>query len=286
MKRMLKTLVIAVLALSLTVGIALPALANNGKTAASQTAISLKADTDKEVKAKVQIIRGTVTKIDGNVITINGKEVVVSDGTKYKIPGLKEVRLADIKVGMSLVAQTRLNNGKLEASHVIEVPGRIVSAQHTGNVTAFTYDPTNGGSITIVTKAGQTVTFEIVGGKFKVLPKGAEVKVGETVTVASRRDTQNRLIATGVVVHPAPLQKISGNITALNEIGSDNGTLTIGTTTLKYDASTVFTLRGAGLSIKVGQPATATYRAQTDGSLLAKQVQIGTWPKPVAKKAS
>lgn len=215
----LKTLVIAVLAISLVLGIAIPAFASSRALPSPQPASLLKPD--------------------------NGEGAVAK---------------------------------------------RPAYSQHTGNVTAFTYTEATGGNITIQAKSGTIVTFEIIAGKFKVLPKGAEVKIGAWVTVIGQRQpAQNRLIASGVVVHPprrAPLKQITGTITAITESDNSTGTITVGTTVLKYDANTLFALRGVGIRVKVGQPATVSYREQSDGTLLAKKVLVGIkapTPKPLPK---
>ncbi len=217
--KLLRTLVIAVLAISLVLGIAIPVLASSKATPSPQSVASFKNDNEPNVVAK-----------------------------------------------------------------------RPNYSQHTGNVTAFNYSEAAGGNITIQNKAGTSITFEIIAGKFKVLPKGAEVKVGEQVTDIGRRvQGHNNPVATGVVVHPprpAPLKQISGTITAITESDNSTGTITIGTTVLNYDARTTFALRGVGLHVKVGQTATAFYRQQTGGTLLAKRVLVGIKPptlKPIPR---
>lgn len=287
-----KRLLILALAVCLALGTALPALASS-QGSASQPALQFKADKDKADRPakKVQVVKGEVTAIAGDVITINDTPVTVAGDTRYQVPGLgKTATVADIKVGMNVVAQTQVDGVILRARQIADVPKRPVYSQHSGNVTAFNYAPASGGNITIQDKAGKIVTFEIIAGKFKVQPKDAEVKVGVLVTVISHRDpAQNRLIASGVVVHPPrplPLQQVSGVITGVNEIGSDNGTITINTTVLKYDARTVFALRGVGLAVKVGQPATAFYRELADHTLLAKRVVVGARPPKPLKVAT
>lgn len=277
--KLLKTLVIPFLVVSLVLGIALPTLANS-KVTAPQTMASLKPDNEQRKPARVQVIKGEVTAVSDNVIKVDDKEIIVTDETKFKIPGEgKDGSLADIKVGMNIIAQTRVDNGKFYARQIVVVPGRPDIVRHSGNVTAYSYDGATSGNITILDKDGKLITFDIVGGKFRILPKGAEVKVGEWVTViAHRQPPAGRLIATAVVVHLRPLPPITGIITNITETGSDNGTITIGTTVLKYDARTLFALRGVGLSVKVGQEATAFYREQADHSLLARRVLVGIKP--------
>ncbi len=278
--RVIKLLVISLLAVSLVMGLALPALAN-GKSAAKSAAALAKADN--EGKGKAQVIKGVVTAISGSVITVNGKQITVDSQTKYHVPTLgKNASLADISVGMDVIAQTRVDNGIYYARQIEAAPKRIAPTAHTGNVTAFNYDSAVGGNVTIKDKVGQTLIFDILAGKLNVRPKGAEVKVGEVVTVTASRDPAHaRLIATAIVVHPAPLQKISGLIAAVTDNGNGAGTVTIGSTVLNWDKNTVFAVHGA-ISVTPGRQAIAEYRNE-NGSLLAKRVQVGVNPPAVTK---
>lgn len=285
-----KTLVVLFLVGGLVLGTALPALATSSPVSA-QPAVSYLPDKDNGKEhwfdGKVKVVKGEVTDISGNVIKVDSKDVIVTDNqTRYTIPGLgKEGSLADIEKGMEIVALGYEKDGKFYALQIAVIPGRPAYQHHVGTVTAFSYNETAGGSITIEEKSGKTVTpvtFDIIGGKFKVLPQGATVKVGDLVTVISHRDpAHNHLIASGVVVHqpkPTPqpwagLKRITGTINNISENTTDNKTITIGTTVLNFNDKTVFVLRGV-LAVKIGQEATAFYSEQ-DSTRLAKAVLVG-----------
>ena len=228
--------------------------------------------------AKFKTIKGEVEEVAPDKIKVNGYELFVATDTKFKVPTLsKAAALADIKVGMLVIVLVYEKDGELYIRHINVVPGKPVMAHNVGTVVEFAYDAATGGEITIEPKKGDNVTFEILAGKFKILPAGAEVTVGSLVTVISSRDpaTVNRLIASGVVVHgvkpPVQPEKVAGVISAIDETVK---TITIGETGLSYDGNTVFTLRGL-LSVQVGQEAAASFVTKDDGTLLALKVTVG-----------
>lgn len=160
--------------------------------------------------------------------------------------------------------------------------GNQAKAVIQGKVTAYN----TGDNITVQDKSGKSVTLEIIEGKFKILPKGTTVEVGDTVTVISHRAAApNRPIATQVVVHPPrpPVLQVTGIINNISENSTDNGTITVGTTVLSYNDKTLIALRGA-LAVKVGQEATVFYR-QLDNHTLATRIVIGIKLPAVLKEA-
>ncbi len=290
--RLLKTLVILLLVMGLALGAALPASADSGSPS-SQGKDSVQVDKGQPDKdrgpwadGKVNVIRGKVdsVSVSDNVIRVDGKTIIVSGTTAYKVPGLdKKATLSDIKAGMQIVALCSEKDGKTYARQITVVPSRPSYGHHVGQVVA--YHP--GDNITIRDKWNNTVTFKI-GENFKILPAGATVKVGDEVTVITRGHllTGDR-IAVGVVVHqkaPSPgpgpglgFQSITGNITSMNATS-----LTIDGTVLSYNATTIFVVRGiSGVPIGTGygfsltgHEATVFYRQQGD-TKLAKVVLIG-----------
>jgi len=228
--------------------------------------------------AKFKVIQGVVKEVAADKIKVDDNELFFAPDTAVKVPTLsKSAVFADIKVGMMVIVMVYEKDGKLYIRHINVVPGKPVMAHNVGTVVEFAYDPAAGGKITIEPKKGDNVTFEILAGKFKILPDGAEVKVGSLVTVISSRDpaTVNRLIASGVVVHgvkpPVQPEKVAGVISAIDETVK---TITIGETVLSYDGNTVFTLHGL-LSVQVGQEAAASFVKKDDGTLLALKVTVG-----------
>jgi hypothetical protein len=255
-------IIVPILVLGLLLGMALPVLAAPNRERGGQPI------------GKVGVVRGEVQSITGNVITIGDKDVQVNDQTRYHIPTRgKLATLADIEVGMQVVAMVYNQDGTLIARQVLVIPGRPEIKHHVGTVTDFSYDPATGGSITIEDKDGNSLAFVILAGQFKVLPQGATVAVGDKVTVISHRDpAQDRLIASGVVIRqprPEAPQEISGIIT----VDTIDETLTIGTTVIKYNDQTIFILRGV-LEVQSGQQATIVYR-EVDSELVATRVMIG-----------
>jgi hypothetical protein len=232
--------------------------------------------------AKFKVIKGVVKEVAAAKIKVDDYELFFAPDTAVKVPTLSNAAaFADIKVGMTVIVMVYEKDGKLYIRHINVVPGKPIITHNVGTVVEFAYDPAAGGKITIEPKKGDNVTFEILAGKFKILPEGAEVKVGSLVTVISNRDpaTVNRLIASGVVVHgvkppvPPPVrpEKVTGVINAIDQTAK---TIKIGETVLSYNEKTVFTLRGL-LSVQVGQEAAASFVKKDDGTLLALKVTVG-----------
>jgi len=228
--------------------------------------------------AKFKVIKGVVKEVAADKIKVEDFELFFAPDTAVKVPTLSNAAaLADIKVGMTVIVMVYEKDGKLYIRHINVVPGKPVMAHNVGTVVEFAYAAATGGKITIEPKKGDNVTFEILAGKFKILPEGAEVMDGSLVTVISSRDpaTVNRLIASGVVVHgvkpPVQPEKVAGVISAIDETAK---TITIGETVLSYDGNTVFTLHGL-LSVQVGQEAAASFVTKDDGTLLALKVTVG-----------
>jgi len=229
--------------------------------------------------AKFKVIKGVVKEVAAAKIKVDDYELFFAPDTAVKVPTLsKSAVFADIKVGMTVIVMVYEKDGKLYIRHINVVPGKPIITHNVGTVIEFAYDAATGGKITIEPKKGDNVTFEILAGKFKILPEGAEVKVGSLVTVISNRDpaTVNRLIATGVVVHiPKPLpvrpEKVTGTITAIDQTAK---TIKIGETVLSYNEKTLFALRGQ-LAVTTGQEAVAFCVKKEDGTLVALRVLVG-----------
>ena len=291
----------AVLALvvGLLLGGVVPAQADTGVTN-PQPPLLLKHEGGKGgwAKGEIRVIRGEVTDKGTNEIEVAGETIILDEATKIRIPTLgKTASPEDIQVGMQIIVLAYIAEGDavLHARHIVVVPGMPQFRHHVGRVDSYTlYNPdTEGeGSITIVDKWGNTITFEIVDD-LKVLPPGATVDEGDWVTVISRRDpADDSLIARGVVVHPLAhpvlarlrmmdrlengllnclewlkFERVSGTIT----VDEAEGLITVDSTELNYDDSTIFILRGV-VSVQ-GQWGTVLYK---DG--LAKVVLVRVEP--------
>jgi hypothetical protein len=235
---------------------------------------------------KVEIIRGEVTlkgrDKGGDWVEVSEEKIYVEEGTRYGVPTLGNGGgLDDIEVGMKVVVQAYEEDGKLYARHILVIPGRLQFRHHTGEVTEYI----EGESITIESRNGETYTF-VIEDELKILPKAASLEVGDWVTVISRRDpTTEELTATGVVVHPERprerhtwrerlqlrlegLEQVSGIIT------TGDGVITVDSTELTYDSSTIFVLRGVtGVD---GENGTVFYEDD-----LAKIVLVGIGPSEI-----
>jgi len=285
--KLLKTLIIAIIVGGLLLGAALPASAA-GITTAPQPAVSFlpgkgKDDRESWFYGKVKVIRGKVDGVGTDYITVDGKKITVPDGTKIQWPRQKNAKLSDIEVGMRvvvLVDQTDTNT--LIAHHIIVIPSKPSQPEYkhqVGEVTGYTAaTSTTNGSITIKDKSGQTTTFTIIDGNFKILPPGhGELKIGDWVTVISHRDPAqpDKPIAAGVVVHlgkPSEGTK-PGQESISGVIHISGNTITVGVTLVTYDNATIFILRGVPTAD--GQKATVFYRVQVDNTKLAKFVLVG-----------
>ncbi|MBI2933973.1 MAG: hypothetical protein HYY29_00220 [Chloroflexi bacterium] len=272
--KLVKMFLLLAMVLTMTSGVALPALAGStGYQPESAAAFEQAQPKHEPDKGPVIVFRGVLTGKSGNIITVQTMSITVSEATKYNIQGVKNGTLADLKVGMRVGVQTRQEAGIFVAFHVV---ARLAIERQPGKITAYANDPATGGSVTIEAKDGKTFTFTILPGKFNIRPAGAIPKVGDNVTVFYTRDGNN-LVATGMTIHYPPL-KVTGTITAIDKTAK---TITVGTTMLKYGPKTTFVLRGI-LAVEVGQYATALYRPQPDGSNLAGRMQVTETPPPPA----
>ena len=158
---------------------------------ANKVAVNL---TVSEPLAKNYAFVGTLANItvnSPNIIKIDTKKqlgvpVVVNTETKLHVPGLKTATLANFKVGDRVaVLAAEITPGTYTALHVNLIPGKPVSVQRVGTVSAYVA----GTSITVTGKKGDISTFTINGDTTTVLKRGATgVTIGEKVTVTARRD--------------------------------------------------------------------------------------------------
>jgi len=154
-------------------------------------------------KGKVQHYQGTVSGKSASSITLtladgSSKTISVNSETKIKIPGVKDATLDTIQTGSRVNVQVRGADaqGNPVARMVMAIPGKPAKAHHVGTVTAY-----GNGSITIQGKDGTTTTYT-VNADTKILPKGATVAQGATVTIiAPRNPAGGALVAKGIVVH-------------------------------------------------------------------------------------
>jgi hypothetical protein len=275
-------MVVVTLVVGLLLGGVFPVQADTGVTS-TQPSLPLKPDWGKGRWAlgKVKVIRGVVEEVGENEIKVDGQTIIIDEAAKFGVPTLgRSASLEDIQEGMNIVVLAyQADDGTLHARHIVVIPGKPQFRHHVGQVTEYTA----GSSITIQDKKGDTYTF-VIDGDLKILPKGATVEVGAWVTVISRRDpASDQLIATGVVVHPERpvlgnmlrmelrgLEHISGTIT----VDETTMVITVDSTELNYDSSTIFALRGV-TSVQ-GQSGTVFYKDE-----LARIVLVGIGPSEI-----
>ena len=154
-----------------------------------------------------QHFRGTIAALDASSLTLtlqdgSSQVFVLTSATRIKIPGAKHTG-ATLQVGMkAMVLAVGDPGGELTAWMVHVIPGKPVRAHRVGTVTA--YSP--GSSITIQASDGNAYTFPLTA-ETKILPaeRAGELGIGSRVTIiAPRVPSSLDLIATGIVVHPAP----------------------------------------------------------------------------------
>jgi hypothetical protein len=234
------------------------------------------------------VIRGEVTAISDSgftLNTLNGRtaNVTVSETTRYRIPGIQNPSLADIKAGMVVQARGTWNsdNTAFAAQNVVATTREMIR-QHLvrGIVTAV--DPTAG---TLTLKTPQAVEWTIHTTdqtRYRIPevqePTLADVKVGDQALVFGRRGATERegtallvtVLPKGMVAGRGQVTAISGN-TLTVETWLSSGIVTTDDAT-RYRARDI---ANPSLSdIKVGATIAVIGVKQSDGSVLAKTIGI------------
>ncbi len=234
------------------------------------------------------VIRGEVTVVSDSsftVKTLNGRtaNVMVTETTVYRIPGIQNPSLADIKAGMVVQARGTWNgdNSTFAAQNVVATTREMIR-QHLvgGAVTAV--DPAAG---TLALKTPQAVEWTIHTTdqtRYRIAavqePTLADVRVGDQALVIGRPGaTAREGTALLVTVLPKGMVAGRGRVT-----GVSGNTLTVetwlGSGTVTTDDATLYRARNItkpSLSdIKVGATIAVTGVKQCDGSVLAKTIGI------------
>ena len=136
----------------------------------------------------------TVTTKQGDVILI-----LVTANTRFQIPTKKDATFSELQVNDSVAVNGTPTSSGLEAKKVGIVP-RKPSIQHrVGIVKAYA----EGTSIMIEDTKGETATFQLTKDTEIRSPKDAGIKIGDRVTVVSRREPSTSVFtARAIVVHP------------------------------------------------------------------------------------
>jgi hypothetical protein len=189
-----------------------------------------------------------------------------------------------VKVGDHVTVSTRQTTDAAEPV-AFEVVVSIPLEHFSGNVTAFSYTPAKGGTISIKDKSGKTLTFSILADKFSVQPAGANVKVGSQVIVTVRTTPGVAPVAIGVEV-VIPTEHFTGNVTAFSYDVAKGGKLAIvGKDGKKFNfdiEAGKFSVMPKDASVKVGDIVTVVAKVMEDNHLIATGVVIQ--PKPVSVK--
>ena len=161
-------------------------------------------------------IRGAVTAFDGQTIAVATREggaVEVSLPETVAVSGTKAITLADLKPGTVLgVTTVRRADGQLVAIDVRPIPptarlglspfdlqpdSTMTNAMLEGQVVSthgaeLTLNP-GGGALKVLVPAGTPMSQSIPGQR-------ADIKPGETIFIAARRDAEGKLTAVRVQV--------------------------------------------------------------------------------------
>ncbi len=221
-----------------------------------------------------------ITRLDGTPIT-----ALVTDQTRYHIPGVAEPGLDDLSAGEPVFSRGLWNDaGELVAQLVGRVPDGVENTI-TGRVTAVN-EPT----IELLTRQGPALVITSENTLFRV--PGVEqaslvdIQVNHTLTAGGIRQ-EDGLHAAVVAIHPERPQRaarrgvVSANDGATIALETPNGQITVHVT-----ANT--RIRVAGVEnptmadIQVGFQATVAGRLKADNSIEAWG--IGARPAPAADR--
>ena len=234
------------------------------------------------------VIRGEVTAVSDSgfsLNTLNGRtaNVTVTETTRYRIPGIQNPSLADIKAGMVVQARGTWSsdNTTFAAQNVVAATREMIRQHLVGGVVTAV-DPAAG---TLALKTLQTVEWTIHTTdqtRYRIPevqePTLADVKVGDRALVIGRPGAAPREgTALLVAVQPAGTVAGRGQVTAVS-----GNTLTVetwlGGGTVITDDATRYRSRGIAnpslSDIKVGATIAVIGTKQSDGSVLAKTIGI------------
>ncbi len=147
-------------------------------------------------------IFGTIKTLEPFMVTTKQGDVEVTwtSSTKFRIPTKKSGSFGDLAVDDRVAINGTPNNtGGLDAKQVAVAPGKPDIQHRVGTVESYTADS----NLTIKDVQGGTDTFILTSTTVIRGPNGNTVKVGDRVTIVSRRDpSASDFTATAIVVHP------------------------------------------------------------------------------------
>ncbi len=241
-----------------------------------------------QAPSSASVIRGAVTAVSDSgftLKTLNGQTAAVTatEATRYRIPGIQNPSLADIKVGMVVQARgTWSSDNTTFAAQNVVATTREMIRQHLVRGVVTAVDPTAG---TLALKTPQAVEWTIHTTdqtRYRIpeveTPTLADVKVGDQAVVFGRKGaTAQEGTALLVTVIPQGLVRGRGQVTAIS-----GTTLTVetwlGSGTVTTDDATQYRARDIAnpsfKDIKVGATIAVIGVKQGDGTVLAKTIGI------------
>jgi hypothetical protein len=139
-----------------------------------------------------------VTNLQGEIET-----VLVTDNTRFRLPGRNNLTIADLKLGDKVMVLGRISADKVFTARLVNIePRRPRVHQAAGTVTA-----SSAISLTIKNLRGQDVTF-IINDKTRTVPKDAMINVGDKVAVVGAQAWgEQDIVAKVITVRKAPAPK-------------------------------------------------------------------------------
>ena len=248
-------------------------------------------------QARVALVKGTVTGIDGDALTVQTGQrgtLTVKTGANTKFGraqdtgGLKleKITLADIKTGDVVTVRGRFVDDKtLEARAVLLLPADMADDVR-GKVTAI-----DGSTISVETRDGKTIHI-ITSAETRVRVKGKpdasvkDIEAGMLIGATGKFDADGALVARRILAGQPPKRTLfKGGSIAGGKVSSANGGQFVIThpdgssVTVTTDASTLVITRGANgpavgslSDVKEGSRILALGVPSQDGSSLAARV--------------
>jgi hypothetical protein len=238
------------------------------------------------------VLRGQVTAVsdDGFTLkTLRGQTVtvVVTDDTRYRIPGVEDPSLADVKVGMAVLVKGTWRDDETFTAQGVGAAEREQIRRHIiqGKVTAVDSDA---GTLTVNTRRGEWTVHTTDDTRYRIPgvenPTLADVKVGDRVLVAGRPDKDGKNTGTArlIVVLPKDMVKGQGRVTAVegNRLAVETWA---GSAAVVTDQATRYRARDIQEpsldDIQVGDAIFVIGVKQADGTVLAKVIGIRGQPE-------
>jgi hypothetical protein len=199
--RITRTLVMLALVTVMAVTTAATALAQAPAPAADPAA------TTGAANAQPHKVRGLVTAMSERgfrVKSLKGdiETVVVTDNTRFRLPGHKDITFTDLKIGDKVMVLGHKSADDVFTARLVNIePRRPQVREAAGTVTAASST-----SLTLDTLRGEKVTF-VINDKTRIVPKDTVIKVGDKVAVVGAQAWGEKEIVAKVITvkrNPAP----------------------------------------------------------------------------------